>query len=200
MKFYVYYYLSEDGLPYYVGKGCGRRVTARHLYVVVPPKERIRFLIKDTTEEWALYKEASFIDKWGLQIDGTGTLENICDKPHPTNNKPHPEERRERIRESNIRFWEGKNREVWNKGVVGYTTSWKGGTHTEETKERLRQIRVGGKPTHTEPHTEESKELMRNNHPGCRSVIIDGIPYRSVSEASRQLGVSRKVARDLANK
>jgi hypothetical protein len=45
-KFYVYQYLTEDGQPYYIGKGCGKRIHKPHTSTSLPPKER-RIIIKD---------------------------------------------------------------------------------------------------------------------------------------------------------
>lgn len=195
--FYVYYYLNEQGLPYYVGKGTGRRAYAKHLYVSVPPKERIRFLIRNTTENWALYKEGSFIARWGLLRDGTGTLENQLDKPHPTNNKPHSEETKRKISEGNKKNWKENPRDAWNKGVSGYSTSLKGTTLTQEAKEHLSRVMKGRSVRGSGwKQPEELNEHQRNNHPRNRAVVVSGTTYRSVSEAARQLGVSRTTIRN----
>ena len=200
MKFYVYYYINEQGLPYYVGKGCGKRAFARHNYTEVPPKERIKFLITETSEDWALYKEAAFIDRWGTLADGTGTLENTCDKPHPTRTGPHTPETIERIRESNRRAYAAKDDYVpWNKGVSGYSTSWKGRRHKEETKEKLSAAAKGNKRRLGKTHTEESKAKMRK-HPGCRSIVYQGVSYPSVSAAARATGKDRKTIRNAINR
>ena len=74
--FYVYQYLTEEGLPYYIGKGKGRRMHVQHSNVDRPPKER-RQIVKDKlTNEEAKALEKELISKYGRKIDG-GILDNI---------------------------------------------------------------------------------------------------------------------------
>ena len=47
MAFYVYQYITESGIPYYIGKGCGRRIHVEHTGTELPPLER-RIIIKDS--------------------------------------------------------------------------------------------------------------------------------------------------------
>lgn len=76
MEFYVYQYISEFGLPYYIGKGSGRRIHKHHTKTTLPPVER-RIIIKDgLTNEEAKQLEGELITKYGRKIDG-GILDNI---------------------------------------------------------------------------------------------------------------------------
>jgi hypothetical protein len=78
-KFYTYIYYDETGLPYYVGKGSGRRATNKQAHSVpVPPEAQI---LKQfwTSEAEALEMEICFIDMYGRQDLGTGSLLNQND-------------------------------------------------------------------------------------------------------------------------
>lgn len=76
MSFYVYQYNDEYGNPYYIGKGQGNRVRAKHLYVEVPPVERRIIVQSELTESEAFNLEMKLIRQYGRKVDG-GLLENI---------------------------------------------------------------------------------------------------------------------------
>ncbi len=75
--FYTYAYLREDGTPYYVGKGRGKRAFSRaRKGTRVPPRERILFLKKNLTEKEAFRHEVYMIAVLGRKDLGTGILRN----------------------------------------------------------------------------------------------------------------------------
>lgn len=76
MSFYVYQYITEDGLPYYIGKGKGRRIHVKHTTVELPPIERRIIICDGLTNEEAKQLEASLIEHYKRKIDG-GILDNI---------------------------------------------------------------------------------------------------------------------------
>lgn len=84
MKFYVYYYINEQGLPYYVGKGCGLRWKKKHT-CAVPTTDRVVFY-RNLSEDFALEFEERLINLFGLKKDG-GLLENKMRKG--VKNSPH---------------------------------------------------------------------------------------------------------------
>ena len=59
--YYTYAYLRENGTPYYIGKGTGRRAFHKNHNVPRPSKDKILFLKKNLSEEDALEHEKYLI-------------------------------------------------------------------------------------------------------------------------------------------
>ena len=78
MKHYTYLYLREDGAPYYVGKGAGRRAFIKHRHngMECPPKERVLVYPAESEAE-ALETETVLIWYYGRKDLGTGCLRNL---------------------------------------------------------------------------------------------------------------------------
>ena len=76
-KFYTYLWLREDGTPYYVGKGKGKRAYNPENPKVKPPENKERIIIKYwKSEEESFDAEKDLILKYGRLDLGTGCLEN----------------------------------------------------------------------------------------------------------------------------
>lgn len=75
-KYYVYVYYREDKTPYYIGKGCGSRITGQH-YVKVPDKEYRGKLHENLCEEEAYFIESELINQYGrIGFEKGGILKN----------------------------------------------------------------------------------------------------------------------------
>jgi hypothetical protein len=75
-KYYVYVYYREDKTPYYIGKGCGSRITGQH-EVKVPDKEYIEKLHENLCEEEAYFIESELINQYGrIGFEKGGILKN----------------------------------------------------------------------------------------------------------------------------
>ena len=79
MKYYTYAYLREDGTPYYISKGTGRRIDNPNHYSGLPPKNKRVFLKQNLTEEEAFKHEKYMIVIFGRKDLGTGILRNLTD-------------------------------------------------------------------------------------------------------------------------
>ena len=162
---FTYAYLREDGSPYYIGKGSRKdRVYAKHRSCPVP-KDRNRILIlKDNlTEQEAIKHEIYLISIFGRKDLGTGILLNrtnggdgtlghywseerkqshsnkLKGKPKP----PRSEEHRERL---SLRNKGKKHTEEWKKNAserMLKTNPFRNKSHTEEIKEKLREMKKG---------------------------------------------------------
>jgi len=82
MEYYTYAYLREDGTPYYIGKGIGKRIfdkTNRSSCPIPKDKKRILYLKKNLTEEEAFKHEIYMIAVLGRKDLGTGILRNLTE-------------------------------------------------------------------------------------------------------------------------
>ena len=82
---------------------------------------------------------------------------------------------------------------------TGFSPRWnKGIPHTEETKALLSERARNRKPV-----TEETRRKMRENaaktHKG-KAITVNGVTYKSVSEAARQLNTSRFLVSKMSDK
>ena len=79
-NFYVYAYLDDNNLPYYIGKGRGNRFKDKTHRVLVPKnKSKILFVYKNISELWAFALERKLIKWYGRKDRKTGILENRTD-------------------------------------------------------------------------------------------------------------------------
>jgi hypothetical protein len=76
--FYVYLYLRDDGTPYYVGKGKGKRAWNRTARAILPPIDNSKIQIVDhmLSEDEAFNLEIALVEKYGRKDLGTGILRN----------------------------------------------------------------------------------------------------------------------------
>ena len=75
-KYYVYVYYDNDMVPYYIGKGCGTRITDCHGSLIVPEKKYRKKIKENLSEEESFVIESQLIRHFGRKVDG-GILENI---------------------------------------------------------------------------------------------------------------------------
>jgi hypothetical protein len=106
LEYYVYAYLREDGSPYYIGKGKGKRAWHR-FRLCKPPKDISRIIICESnlTELGAFALERRLIRWYGRKDTGTGILRNMTDGGDGTSGYIVTKETRNKISKSNSVFY-----------------------------------------------------------------------------------------------
>lgn len=162
--FYTYAYLREDGTPYYIGKGKGRRAFEKSgRKFSPPPRDRILFLKKNLTEEEALRHEIYMIAVLGRKDKGEGILWNFTDGGEGLSGFKPTDETRAKVSQSllgNTRR-RGKPNSLETRRRISENN--KGRTFSPETKEKIKRA-LQGKPKSAE-HKAKLKEAALNRKP-----------------------------------
>jgi len=156
-QFYSYLWLREDGTPYYVGKGCGKRAFGRKNHGRLhPPKDLSRIVLFPQDSEAAAFEsERDLIALFGRKDLGTGCLRNMTDGGEGATGYIAPVELRQRL--SQMR----KGHLGWNKGIPQtaecrkkISISNQGHEVTLETREKISRSHFGI------GHTEAARQKM----------------------------------------
>ena len=99
-RFYVYVYVRENGVPYYVGRGTGSRAYKHSKRDACPApldKSLVKILAVNLTTEEANEWESDLIEILGRESLGTGCLVNKRDGGESMRNMVYPEDFADRI-------------------------------------------------------------------------------------------------------
>lgn len=135
-KFYVYQYLTEDGIPFYIGKGSKNRINESHLpWLEIPSIEYRKIIKNNLTEQEAFDLEIELIKKYGRKIDG-GILENKkISRWVAQAGWNHSEESKQKISKSNSgKVRTDEHRKNYSK------------PKTDDHAEKIRQANLGREP------------------------------------------------------
>jgi hypothetical protein len=108
-NYYTYTYLREDGTPYYIGKGTGKRAWSKQHRINLPTTpDRIQIINDGLTNDEAKAQEIALISKYGRKDLGTGILHNqtaggdgarLCGQKNGMFGKKHSNDARAIMRE-----------------------------------------------------------------------------------------------------
>jgi hypothetical protein len=147
--FYTYLYLREDGTPYYVGKGKGRRVFKKEKNHY-PPKDQNRIKLQYWEDEnTAIAYEKYFIDFWGRIDIGTGILRNLTDGGEGTSG----------VKFRGRRPISEETRRLMSGSAKRRPPTRLGSTWSEELKKKMSGINSG------KPNPKNSEHLKKNPRP-----------------------------------
>ena len=138
--YYTYLWLRQDGTPYYVGKGTGKRGFVSFNHGVKCPRDHSRIIAQEQSSEEAAFAVEKFLITYYGRLDlGTGCLRNL------TGGGENPPKV----------VWTAERREVARQRQLGNT--YRRGSHqSPEANQKNREAHQGFH------HSSEAKKKISN--------------------------------------
>lgn len=217
-NYYVYAYISKKtGLPYYIGKGTGDRAYNKSGHLTSVPRNRnyIVMVSKNLTEFGAFALERRLIRWYGRKtIDDNGILQNIQEGGSGGRQPQHILEKiSATVKKQQQEFVKNGSHHLLGGSIArGVVASGKHPMHNNEIKQRVvskmksTKNSKEWKETVGKAATEKRLEKINfsgSNNPRAISIIVYGVEYGNIREASKILKISeptiRKRLRDQNN-
>jgi len=163
--YYTYAYLREDGTPYYIGKGKGRRAFHKNHSVQRPPKDRILFLKTNLSEENALKHERYLISI----LDNLLNVKNYGYKGRSSLSEEHKEKISKKLKI--IRHLQIITDEHKKNTSISVKSYWDNLSEEDKTK-RCINLR---------------KKIQKK-------FIVDGIEYDGIDEIAKKYNIDKQKA------
>lgn len=157
--FYVYAYLREDGTPYYIGKGIGRRAVQKHNINIPKDYRNIVICEQGLTEIGALAIERRLISWYGRVDLGTGCLRNLTAGGDNSELSPLTREKMSQAKLGRSNPWMA---EV-NARRKGIPTALKGVAKTDDHKANISNALRGKPKPKAVCRLADHKEMTLNN-------------------------------------
>jgi hypothetical protein len=192
-KYYTYAFLREDGTPYYIGKGNGRRAyRTSSKSVPIPEKSRILILKRNLDKEEAYRHERYMIFIFGREDLGEGILLNRADGARAPQRM---------LNAGNHLYWETITEEERIEHGRRVSEAYSD-THRETTRNmnlntpreeyvRRAQKAVETKKDHTPERREEINEKMRETRENWDEEYREEV-LRKIGDASSKANKGRK--------
>lgn len=176
--YYVYAYLRNNNLPYYIGKGKNDRAWKKHKNVKTPKNlDKIVILEYNLTEIGALALERRMIKWYGRKIDNSGILLNRTEGGDGISGAKlcRTEEHRKNLSLSQ----KGKPKSKSSIEKRKITIANKGNYNLTEEHKRKISIALKGKKNPA-------------NKGRSKSIIINDIRYKTLKEAKETLKINNR--------
>lgn len=157
-SFYTYLWLREDGTPYYIGKGKGKRGFETHKnrhHIVGVPKDEVNIITQEfPTEAEAFEAEILLISFYGRKDLGTGCLRNLTNGGEGNAGKIISEEQKHKLNIASRAagcgyYWLGRKRSEehqrkMNEALKKIPHTWAiGKSLSEEVKRKMSEAQKG---------------------------------------------------------